>query len=530
MQSGSAPLDLIVIGAGINGAAIAREAALSGLRVLLVERGDLGAGTTGASSRLIHGGLRYLEHLELGLVRESLVERERLLRAAPHLVAPLELCIPLYEGARRKPWQIGLGLTLYDWLASGSTLPNHSRLTRDALLGRIPSLNPSGLLAGVSYFDAQARFPERLVVENVRDAVEHGARLLTHTRVTRIRIADERVVGVDWRSEAGVGGAADAPIVVNAAGPWVDEVLEPIRHRRLIGGTKGSHLVIAHFTGAPDRGLYVEAGSDGRPFFILPWNGMLLVGTTDERFEGDPAGAAIDAEELAYLIAETERALPASRPLAPRVLYTQTGVRPLPYRPRGAAGAITRRHLIRSHTRVAGLYSVVGGKLTTHRSLAEAVLKALRRRLPRLRESPTRERRLPGALDSTERDALLADLSAQLGAAQASRLWSIYGAAARHVAALALRKDLAGTLTATGPLTAELVYALDEEWAVTLGDILLRRCMTGLEADFGLAAAAAASERLAQLGLWSRDRAAAELAAYRDTAASHRSAAARAAS
>jgi glycerol-3-phosphate dehydrogenase len=520
---GQPPFDLIVVGAGINGAAVAREAALSGLKVLLLDRGDVGAGTSSASSRLIHGGLRYLEHAEIGLVYESLAERERLLRTAPHLVEPLELCIPFYAGARRKPWQIRFGLTLYDWLSAGKSVPNHSSLSRDELLARLPGLSAAGLVGGASYFDAQARYPERLVLENVRDAVDNGARLMTYTQVTRIRVDGGRVSGVDWRAVDGTTGSAAAALVVNAAGPWVDEVLGPIKHTRLIGGTKGSHLIAPPFANAPRSGVYVEAGSDGRPLFILPWNGLVLVGTTDERYDGDAGAATIERAELEYLAAETERVFPAAAGLLGRVLYTHTGVRPLPHKRKGKEGAITRRHLIRRHRSAAGLYSVVGGKLTTHRALAEDVLEVLRGHLPGLgRASPTRERPLPGALAAAERDELLARVGARLGAAQAKRLWRVYGAGAERIARLAERPGLGEPLLGSGSvLVAELVHALEHEWAKTLADILQRRCMAGLDADFGLGAAAAAAEELARLGLWDRARAADELAAYRSLAARH---------
>jgi len=512
-----------VIGAGINGAAIAREAALSGLKVLLVERGDLSAGTSSASSRLIHGGLRYLEHLELGLVRESLNERERLLRHAPHLVAPLELYVPVYARARRKRWQIAVGLTLYDWLSVDRSLPGHTLLGRDALLAKLPALSSDGLVGGASYFDAQARYPERLVVENALDAAANGAVVKTYTRVTRIVVESGRATGVEWRTADGTAGGAHARVIVNAAGPWVDEVLGEVPHTRLIGGTKGSHLIAPPFPGAPTVGVYVEAGSDSRPLFILPWNGLLLVGTTDERVD-EPSVAAPTAREVDYLARETERVFPAAAGLASRVLYTYTGVRPLPYQPRGAEGAITRRHLIRRHRAARGLYSIVGGKLTTHRALAEDVLDVLRSRLPGLgRRRPTRDRPLPGALDARGRDQLLADVGATLNDSQARRLWRIYGGAARRIAELARgAPELATTLAASGTLVAELVYAREVEWAVTLDDLLQRRCMAGLDGDFGLGVAEPAARWLVRLGVWDSARAESEVADYRARAARQR--------
>lgn len=515
--------DLIVIGAGINGAAIAREAAVGGLKVLLVERGDIGAGTSSASSRLIHGGLRYLEYGELHLVYESLHERERLLALAPHLVAPLELCIPVYRRARRPRWQVAAGLALYDLLSLGKSVPSREILDRDELLAKLPGIEREGLLGGASYYDAQARYPERLVVENVRDAVVNGAVLMTYTRVTRIRVEQGRVTGVDWRTVGGEVSGARARLVVNAAGPWVDEVLGPIQHTRLLGGTKGSHIVVPRFEGAPTVGVYVEASADGRPFFILPWNELLLIGTTDERYEGDAAAATIDARERAYLVGETERVFPGAAGLDGRVLYTHTGVRPLPYRSRGATSAITRRHIVRRHRAARGLHSIVGGKLTTHRALAEDVLRKLRKELPRaVARDVTRARPLPGALAALERDALLAELGARFGARQARRLWNVYGGLAADVAKCAMRPELAEPVApGSDLLAAELVHALETEWAVTLVDVLQRRAMVGLGADFGIGVAPAAASTLVRLGLWDAPRAAQELAAYRTLAAQH---------
>jgi glycerol-3-phosphate dehydrogenase len=397
-------------------------------------------------------------------------------------------------------------------------------LSRAELLARMPGLNAEGLVGGASYYDAQVRFPERLVVENVVDAVRNGAVLKTHTRVTRVRVETGRAVGVDWVTAAGVAGGASAPLIINAAGPWVDEVLGSIHHTRLLGGTKGSHIIVPPFPGAPQAGVYVEAGADGRPLFILPWNGQFLIGTTDERFDGDAGAVTIDAHELTYLVAETERVFPAATGLAARVLYTHTGVRPLPHQPRGSTAAITRRHVIRRHRAARGLHSIVGGKLTTHRALAEDVLHKLGNEWPRpVGASPTRERPLPGALSAKERDELLAAIGARFGVATAQRLWDVYGGAAAAVAALAVERDLAQPLDpVSGVLAAELIHGLEAEWAVTLEDLLQRRCMAGLGPDFGLGAAAAAVAVLQRLGIWDAPRALHELEAYRGLAARHR--------
>ena len=517
--------DVIVVGAGINGAAIGREAALHALRVLILDQGDLCSGTTSWSSRLIHGGLRYLEHGEISLVNESLDERERLLKSAPHLVEPLGLYIPIYASGRRRPWQIRAGMILYDLLSRRKTLPRHSMLSRETLIGRVPGLERAGLQGGAFYFDAQVTFPERLVVENIRDAVENGAELGTHKRVTNLLVEHGRVRGVQWCDGAGVRGEAHAPVVVNAAGPWVDRVLGGLAPRPLLGGTKGSHLVLESFPGAPDAAVYVEAASDGRPFFIIPWNGLYLIGTTDQRYRGDPGEAIISEEELRYLAEESRRVFPGIGDVLGKILYTQAGVRPLPYRPRRDESAITRRHIIRHHRNARGLYSVVGGKLTTHRALAEDVMARAARYLGiRDRTSPTRARALPGAAPPAERDSALKGLAARLGAAQAQRLWRIYGTTAEEInARIARAPELAREVCPhSHAMVAELIHAIEAEWAVSLIDVLQRRCMAGLSRDLGFAAADAAGEWLKRLAVWDAARAEQEIETYRAYAARFR--------
>jgi glycerol-3-phosphate dehydrogenase len=368
--------DVIIIGAGINGAGIARDAAMRGLKVLLIDKGEPGCGTTSASTRLIHGGLRYLEHFEFGLVRESLREREILLRIAPELIRPLGITIPIYKQSKRGRLTIRAGMILYDLLSWGKSLPSHQMLSRAETLERWPGLNPEGLVASALYYDAQVEFPERLVLENVKSARAFGAEVLTHTRVTNLGVENGRVSGVEFQNQF-----AEADVVINAAGPWIDLVLAPVKSPKLIGGTKGRHIVVAPFPGAPANAIYLEARSDGRPIFIIPWNKLYLIGTTDVRFEGDPDEVRCEPWEVDYLLSETNLALPSAHLTHDSILQTYSGVRPLPVTGDKDEQSITRRHFIREHPQLPNLLSIVGGKLTTYRSLAEECVDLIFRKI-----------------------------------------------------------------------------------------------------------------------------------------------------
>lgn len=372
--------DVVVIGAGINGAGIARDAAMRGLKVLLIEKGDLGCGTTSASTRLIHGGLRYLEHYEFGLVRESLREREILLRIAPQLVKPLPIAIPIYKQGKRGRLTIRAGMILYDLLSWGKSLPGHRMLSRTETLERWPGLNPEGLVGSALYYDAQVEFPERLVAANVHSAREFSAEVLTRTRVKSLAVEDGKISGVGFNEQF-----VEAAIVINAAGPWIDLVLAeaPVESPRLIDGTKGSHLIVPPFPGAPENAIYLEARSDGRPVFIIPWNKLYLIGTTDVRFEGNPDEVRCEPWEMDYLLAETNLAFPNAGLTCDSILETYSGVRPLPVTGDRNEDSITRRHFIREHPRLPNLLSIVGGKLTTYRSLAEECVDLIFRKLGR---------------------------------------------------------------------------------------------------------------------------------------------------
>lgn len=520
------PFDVIVIGAGINGAGIARDAALRGLRVLLLDKSDIAAGTTSWSSRLIHGGLRYLEHAEVGLVRESLRERERLLRIASHLVRPLPLTIPIYEHHRRGPLLIRAGMIAYDLLSFDKSLPHHHMMSREQALCAVPGLTPNGLKGAARYYDAQVEFPERIAVENALDARAHRAVVLPKARVDRLTVEAGVVRGVEFVDErTGRRHTARGLVTVNVAGPWVDEVLADVGMGepppRLIGGTKGSHIVVAPFPDAPADALYIEAKQDGRPYFIIPWNGLYLIGTTDVRFRGDPDDVTPSEEEIAYLLREANIALPGATLERSDVLYAYAGVRPLPYRPSGKEAAISRRHLIYDHApRVEGLLSIVGGKLTTYRELAEqtveAVFDKLRRPAP---PSQTAVLPLPGGVErfATFADHFRGSAPPWLEPETTDGLLRIYGIRARDVRALADREpELRARLSAATPLIgAAVAFAFRDELATTLADAFLRRTMIGYGPDAGFEALpTAAALAQAHLG-WSASRAEREMDDYR---------------
>lgn len=509
--------DVFIIGAGINGAGIARDAARRGLKVLIVDKGDVGGGTSSWSTRLIHGGLRYLEHFEFGLVRESLRERETLLRIAPHLVKPLPITIPIYKQSKRGPLTIRAGMIVYDLLSSEKSLPRHRMLSRPDTLSRSPGLNPEGLLGSALYHDAQVEFAERLVWENVLAARDFGAEVVTYARVTKLLAERGKVSGVEFVSEDGTSRFARANVVINAAGPWVDQLLKqtPGDSPRLIGGTKGSHIIVSSFSGAPASAIYLEAQSDRRPFFIIPWNGNYLIGTTDVRFEDDPDEVRSELWEIDYLLTETNRAFPEAQLTRDQIRFTYSGVRPLPRTNEKDEQSITRKHFIREHPQLKNLLSIVGGKLTTYRSLAQEcvdlVFSKLGKHSP---ECVSAKEPLPGAVNLT---AFTKDFDT-FNARIRERLLRIYGSRAKDVAQLAARdEELARPFNKdTNALSAEIVFAFEQESAKTLVDCFLRRTMIGLNSDLGIGDVEAAAEIGMRFLGWSDVRAKREVENYRD--------------
>ncbi|HEX2282567.1 MAG TPA: glycerol-3-phosphate dehydrogenase/oxidase, partial [Thermomicrobiales bacterium] len=481
---------------------------------------------TSWSTRLIHGGLRYLEHGEVGLVRESLRERERLLRIAPYLVRPLPLLLPIYRGDQRGRWLVRAGMVAYDVLSRGKSLPGHRMLDKAAALGRAPGLAEPGLLGAALYHDAQVEYAERLALENVLDARAHGAEVRTYHQVGGILTENGRVTGVVGNDVlTGEPFRYAAPVAVNVAGPWVDEVLAGCNRgqlSRLTGGSKGSHIVVDPFLGAPRDALYVEARQDGRPFFIVPWNDLYLIGTTDTHYDGNLDKVTAEEWEIDLLLAETNRVIPSAALIRDSVRYSYAGVRPLPYAPGEAEGEITRRHIVHDHETAGstqGLISIVGGKLTTYRELAEQCVDLVVAKLGRAAvRSRTAEIPLPGGKADLPWSDFAASFARESGLPRQTveHLLRVYGTRAPAVLASASTPDLRDVFDPfTGAIAAEVPWAYQEEGARTLADVIARRTMVGLGPDAGIGADIAAAEIARSALGWDTAQVDAEVDAYR---------------
>ena len=516
------PFDLIVIGAGINGAGIARDAASRGLRVALLEKEDIGAGTSSWSGRLIHGGLRYLEQRDVRLVRESLRERERLFRLAPHLVKPVPLMMPFYANNKRHPRMIRAGMIAYDALSWDKSPPRHKVLSREETLKRFPGMEHEGLSGSAIFYDGQVVWSERLCVETVLAAHADGAVVRTRAAVDELISENGRVRGVRYTDvDTGARRELRGRIVANVAGPWVDAVLAGTGKpsERLIGGTKGSHLIVDPFPGAPSDVVYYESQRDGRLILVIPWGRRYLIGTTDIRFEEDPGEARADEDEMDYILSETNRLIPGANLTPDDVLFTYSGVRPLPYAPDGSEAGIPRSHTIHDHApEIEGLLSIVGGKLTTYRSLAQEtvdkVFRLLGRKPPRC---VTHHLPLPGARVA-DLKLFREDLASASGLPRPTveRLVELYGSRAVDVWQVGVGSpDLLEPFDGgTGAIGAELVFAFRDEFAQTLTDALVRRTMVGLNATLEPGTMDRATEVLARYLGWDPDRVADEVEAY----------------
>jgi len=512
--------DLAVIGAGINGAAVARDASMRGLRVALIERGDFAGATSSRSSKLIHGGFRYLPQGQLKLVYEALRERERLRhRTAPHLVHPIQFLFPIYRRRGFNRFTMSMGLTLYDLFARMPFKEWHSSLNPAEVRETEPALSRDGLTGGAMYFDAWAD-DARVTFENVLDADLHGAAVANYTEVESFGASDGKLASASVRDLIG-GGAYEvrAKEFLNAAGPWVDDIrrLDDPTAQPCVRLTKGVHLVFAR-TLLPVRESLVLADERGRIVFVMPHDRYVLVGTTDTDFTGDPASVRTEIGDVEYLIAVLAESLPGIKLTNADVATSFAGLRALVREKDGAApSSVPREEVILEST--SGLITVAGGKFTTHREIAQKLVDLVMKRLGRRAGiCPTLTTPFPGArpLEKGEESGGAAVLRT-IPSAAAEILKARYGTRAPIVARIASRRpELAQPLSRGCPaLGAEVVNAVVNEMAHSVGDFLIRRTSLSWRAPVEAEAAAAAVARImaAELG-WDRAREDAEVASF----------------
>jgi len=494
---------VVVIGGGINGVAIARECARAGKRTLLVEQNDFASGVTSRSTRIIHGGLRYLEHGELDLVRESVRERERLLRERSHLVHPIHFLFLLNENSQRSAMKVRAGLWLYQRMAKKRS-PDLSEMEM-ARVQRALDAGHQWLM--LNFEDAQCEFPERLVAEWMLEAASAGAVVRNHCEVLAVDIGQGRSRGVLLRDRTtGKDQRVDASWVINCTGPWADRICQrsTVRTKKpMIGGVRGSHIVLPRFSGAPTAALYTEA-ADGRPVFVLPWNEQILVGTTEVPDSGDPGKTSASQQEIEYLLQTAAGLFPKAKLSAHDIKYAFAGIRPLPNSPGDKPSAMTRRHFLHDHKDegAARMISVIGGKLTTAASLARECA----RKIGISVEEPKAVTIGPGSSLDPLLDQQVIEIAraGSVSEETARGMMEWHGEHAMDIARTALvGADLRAPICPhTSHIVAEVVEAYRNEYAVTLGDVLLRRVPVALGACWSESCSREAALRIGAVMGW----------------------------
>jgi glycerol-3-phosphate dehydrogenase len=515
------PVDLLVVGGGVTGAGIARDAAMRGIRTALVDKGDFGSGTSSHSSRLVHGGLRYLETGNWRLVVEASRERRVLLSIAPHLVWPRSFLFPVHAGARVPLWKLAAGLWLYDLLAVFRNVRTHRLLSKRALLRAEPALRGHDLKGGARYFDAQCD-DARLTLANIRDAHAHGALLANYVAVAQFAVADGKVRGahvVDGLDHRRL--TVRALTVVNATGPWSDET-RGADGPPLLRRTKGAHVAVPRGRLGNREAITLVSPIDGRVMFLVPWGDLTYIGTTDTDSEEGPDAVQATAADVIYLLRSANAYYPEARLQPDDVVSTWAGLRPL-LRPEDARspGATSREHRIVESP--SGLISIVGGKLTTYRAMAAQVVDRVAQRLrdldgrPVARRAATHREPLPGGA-ARDLSVVTRDIEREgFSRTVAEHLTRLFGSEAPAVARLAqsdpaLKRPVVEDHPA---LRAELIHAVRREMAVTLCDLLIRRTHLFYEVPgHALAEAPEVVELVGQELGWDTARQATELTAY----------------
>ena len=526
--------DVVIIGGGIRGAGAARDAARRGLRVCLLDQGDFASGTSSRSSKLVHGGLRYLEQFEFSLVFEAVTERRVLMDIAPHLVNPLGFVFPIYQNSRRGVFTVNLGMWLYDSLSLFRSPRIHRKLSTRQVAKEEPMLLQTDLKGAPLYYDCSTN-DARLTLENVLDAGESGAVVLNYVSVRGlIQGADERTCGVRVIDELS-GESYEIPTnaVINATGPWSDGIraLRGVDAPARLRPTKGIHVVVDSSRLPVNHAIVCFHPVDGRVLFAIPWGSRTYIGTTDTDFQGDPGGVAADASDVSYLLDAANHYFPSAELVPADVISTWAGVRPLISEESDLGeSSVSREHEIRIDPD--GLITIAGGKLTTYRRMAAEVvdkavglLMLMGQSPAQLQPSRTDTTPLPGAQGWPESDdpstveAKVLEEGGDLLSPESARiLVASYGTRAVHLAIMVARDpDLAQALVPGRPeVMVQVRFAVQHELACRLSDVMIRRTQLFYkDTDQGLGAVEAISAEMGHLLGWSAERREAEVALYR---------------
>lgn len=464
--------DLLIVGGGINGAAMANLAAAAGARTVLIEKNDWASGTSSKSTKLLHGGIRYLENMEFDLVAESLKERFIQWKAVPHLARPLRFILPVYKGRGRPLWMIKIGVRLYDLLSGKYSLGHHAFLRPEEVCELVPALDKEGLCGAASYFDAQMD-DARLCLENVLMARKRGADTYNHLEAVDFFKENGRAVGAVLRDRlSGQMSEVRADTIIVAAGPWSDDLREKDNPQapRHLRPTKGVHLVCRGSIGRD--AFLLQNPKDNRIFFMIPFKNNVLIGTTDTDYKGSPDDIRVEEADVEYLLSQSKTYFPGLPLGRQDIIATFAGLRPLVEEP-GAPSKISRKHVI--ERTYSGIHYVMGGKYTTYRAIA---LECLGRALPQLRRRlPYEENYELFGSNLGQVDVKAAALRFGVAAQLVDSLTAVYGSRYADVLAL-IEKDASlknPICSCSDVIRAQVLYAMRTEQACTVEDIFERR-------------------------------------------------------
>ncbi|MDE3090149.1 MAG: glycerol-3-phosphate dehydrogenase/oxidase [Chloroflexota bacterium] len=467
--------DILIVGGGITGAGIARDAAMRGYRVALVDKGDFASGTSSKSSKLVHGGVRYLEMFQFGLVFEASRERRTLWQIAPHLVQPLPFLFPVYRDSRWHPWMIDMGLWMYDGLALFRNFKRHEMFSNREIARRMKGIDVGNISGGAHYYDGQVD-DARLTLETIRTAHKHSASVANYVQVDALLKKDGKVVGVQAHDALrGTPMHIHARVVVNATGPWTDTLLQlddPRAPKRL-HPTKGIHILVPREKIGGDSAVAFPSHSDGRLMFVIPWGKFSIIGTTDTDYQGDLDQVFADAADVDYVMAAAQHAFPGAPLQKSDVISTYAGLRPLVMQQGKSATKTSREHEI--WTTASGLVTIAGGKLTTYRAMAEELVNLVAKRLGTefdiVAQQPCMTARMPlvEASGTASPDGLPPDVIEHLTHAHGPERASVLELAKRDSR---LTQPIVDGLPY---IWAEVPYALEQEMAMTVTDVLERR-------------------------------------------------------